>query len=149
MRVFSHRWMAVTLVLPLPASRWPLPPSLSPQGSPSLGNPRGPIPAYTHRMHVYACADVRSHNKTGSRAALIGAQHLGTERKQSLSRLNPGVSFPLRCSSYSRPPPSDFGHNADGVVIKFQISSASPCLVGRAMHGSTFNACLRNNRPAL
>lgn len=133
MRVFSHRWMAVTLVLPLPASRWPLPPSLSPQGSPSLGNPRGPIPAYIHSMHVRTCADVKNGFSHG--AALSGARHLGTERKQSLSRLNPGVSFPLRCSSYSRPPPSDFGHNADGVVIKFQITSASPCLVGMEMHG--------------
>lgn len=141
MRVFSDRWMAVTLVLPLPASRWPLPPPLPPQGSPSHGNPPPThgVPAH-HIYTVCTCAHVltyarRTKRLLTPRAVQSGpARHLGTERKQSLSRLNPGVSFPLRRSSYSRPPPSDFGHNADGVVIKFQIASSLPCLVGVEMH---------------
>lgn len=134
MRVFSDRWMAVTLILPLPASRWPLPPHLSLKGHLHMALPPPRVPS--HRIYTvctHTCADVQIHTRAHTeqhrfsyRMTLSQPQHLGTERKQSLSRLNPGVSFPLRRSSYSRPPPSDFGHNTDGIVIKFQITFSMP-----------------------
>lgn len=129
-RAFPDRWMAVTLVLPLPASRWPLPPPLPFKGHLHMAlPPPGSHPIiYIHCMHTHLCRHTRSHTPV----VLIprDAQSTPTPgdwaRKQSLSRLNPGVSFPLRPSSDSQPPPSDFGHNTDGIVIKFQITFSLP-----------------------
>lgn len=125
MRVFSDRWMAVTLILPLPpAGRWPIPPPFPLKGHLHMAPlPPGSNPIiYTLYAHTHLC----SHTDTPM--VLIQRDSQSTPapgewaRKHSLSRLNPGVSFPLRPSSHSQPPPSDFGHNTDGIVITFQIT---------------------------
>lgn len=103
------------------------PSSSSPQGSPSHGTASPWVQSiYT----LYAHTLVLTHTHTPVVLILRDVQSTPAPgdwaRKQSLSRLNPGVSFPLRPSSDSQPPPSDFGHNTDGIVIKFQITFSLP-----------------------
>lgn len=129
MSVFSDRWMAVTLISPPPASRWPLPPPFPSRVTFTWHCfPLCPIPSYIHCMHAQLCSHMDTH--TPMVFILCDSQSTPAPgdwvRKQSLSRLNPGVSFPLRPSSHSQPPPSDFGHNTDGIVIKFQITFSLP-----------------------
>lgn len=70
MRVFSDRWMAVTLILPLPASRWPLPPPLSLKGHLHMALPPPRVPS--HRIYTvctHTCADVQTRAHTHTRRA--------------------------------------------------------------------------------
>lgn len=116
MRLFSDRWMPVTLVLPPPASRWPLPPSLPLKGHLDM------IPLWVPSHHIYTHILVLTPKHTTSMVFCNSPSPSAPgdwECKQSLSRLNPGVSFPSRPSSHTQSPPSDFGHNTDGIVIKF------------------------------
>lgn len=130
MSVFSDRWMAVTLIPLPPASRWPLPPPLPLKGHLHVAL----LPPVSHPIlyTLYAHTLMLTHGHTHTPMVLILCDSQSTPapgdwmRKQSLSRLNPGVSFPLRPSSHSQPPPSDFGHNTDGIVIKFQITFSLP-----------------------
>lgn len=132
MRVFSDRWMAVTLISPPPASRWPLPPPLRVKGHLHMALlPPGSHPIiYTLYADTLVLTHRRAHIHTPMVLILRDSQSTpapgDSARKQSLSRLNPGVSFPLRPSSHSQPPPSDFGHSTDGIVIKFQITFSLP-----------------------
>lgn len=129
MRLFSDRWMAVTLISPPPASRWPHPPPLPLKGHLHMALlPPGSHPIiYTLYIHT---THTQTHTHTPLVLILCDSQSTPAPgdwaRKQSLSRLNPGVSFPLRPSSHSQPPPSDFGHNTDRIVIKFQITFSLP-----------------------
>lgn len=129
-RVFSDRWMAVTLISPPPASRWPLPPPLPLKGHLHMALlPPGSHPII-YTLYAHTLVLTGTHTQTQMVLILRDSQSTPAPgdwaRKHSLSRLNPGVSFPLRPSSHSQPPPSDFGHNTDGIVIKFQITFSLP-----------------------
>lgn len=98
------------------------PSSSSTQGSPWHGTASPWVPSlHIHSIHRHTHTHTCAHTDTPM--VLCSSQSTPApgdwECKQSLSRLNPGVSFPLRPSSHSQPPPSDFGHNTDEIVIKF------------------------------
>lgn len=81
-------------------------------------SPLSPIPSYTQCLYTHTC----SHSQTQWRF-FHDSQSLPApgdwECKQSLSRLNPGVSFPFRPSSHMPPSPSVSAYNTDGIVINF------------------------------
>lgn len=127
MRVLSDRWMAVTLILLLPASRWPLPPLPPLAGHLHVAPPPpGSRPViYT----LYARAPVLTHRYTRTsrvfilRGAQSGPAPGDQARKQPVSRLNPGVSFPLRPSSHSEPPLSLIGSRPRRNTLFLQFQS--------------------------
>lgn len=124
------------------------PSSSSPHGSPSDGTASpGPHPIiYTLYAHTHLCWHTDTHTSMAFilRTAQSSPAPGHWTRKQSRSRLNPGVSFPLRSSSHSQPPPSDFGHNTEGIVIKFQTTFSLPLQILRCT-GSILDVCLWNN----
>lgn len=83
MRVFSDRWMAVTLISPPPASRWPLPPPLPLKGHLHMALlPPGSHPIiYTPYAHTLVLT--HRHQWFSYCTTLSQPQHLGTGRVNS------------------------------------------------------------------
>lgn len=87
-RVFSDRWMAVTLISPPPASRWPLPPPLPLKGHLHMALlPPGSHPIiYTLYAHTHLCSHTDTHQWFSYCATLSQPRHLGTGRVNSRSQ---------------------------------------------------------------
>lgn len=84
-------------------------------------SPLGPIPSYTQCLYTHTCSHSQTHQRFFHDSQSLPAPR-DWECKQSLSRLNPGVSFPFRPSSHTLPSPSVSAYNTDGIVFNSRIT---------------------------